>query len=537
MRLSNFALPVRLACCSAILVALVTIASGLNADDVAPIDDFEGLNMLPFTVVTGAGDGTDWTDQIPNWTIDNSLQTGTTSELAYAGWTAMDIDSWIDEQGSQIGRDTFVGSGTNNTILVADPDAWDDYTSGADTNGYNSFITKEYDLTGFDESTLSITMDYQFATEDNQMGSIEVSFDGGTTWQVLAMFDSTAVSNGTFFNGSAGVDFFNAGTDFSADSSTMQLRLGCFDSGNDWWFVADNITVATTDGFSDTEDFEGLTLVPFTVASLVGDGTDFASDITNWVVDNSGTVDSNGFQGFCKETGYDGWKAVDVFGWVNEQGVQAGRTLFNVIDPNNTVLLADGDAFYDFECTIDGDGNIVEGFEGNSINTYISRTYDVSGFDNCTLQFSFEYEFAVENQQLGVAEVSFDGGQTWEEVARFDNDGGNTANNTVLAGQTIATAGAEFSARQTNNVTFRFGYLDAGNNWWFAVDNVLLTADPIAYVKGDANGDGNFNTLDVTPFVTAVLTNTFDPAIDMNCDGALNSLDITPFIGVLLDGN
>lgn len=519
-----------------VCVAIVAFAAGKAQAqlEIVASDDFEGLTMKPFTIVTGAGDGTDWTDQIPGWTIDNSLQTGTTTELAYSGWTAMDIDSWIDEQGSQVGRDTFPGAGTNNTIIVSDPDAWDDYTSGADTNGYNSFISKDYDLTGFDETTLSITFDSQFVTEDNQMGNVEVSFDGGTTWQELVLYDSTAVPNGTFFDRRNGTDFFTAGVDFTATSSTMTLRFGCFDSGNDWWYVVDNITVTTTDGFSDTEDFEGLTLVPFTVASQVGDGTDFADEIGEWVVDNSGTVDSNGFAGFCKETAYDGWKAVDVFGWVNEQGVQAGRTLFNVLDPNNTVLLCDGDAFYDFECTIDGDGNIIEGFEGNSMNTYITRSFDVSGYDNCTLVVSFEYEFAVENQQLGVAEVSFDNGTTWQRILELDDN--DASNGTVLSDFRVATAGTDFNARQTNNVQVRFGYLTAGNNWWYAVDNVFVEAEPISFVKGDANGDGMLNTQDLSPFVTAVLTTTFDPAIDMNCDGNVNTLDIATFIDVLLNG-
>lgn len=463
-------------CCVAIVAIALTwgiVLSGQSHADVIGFDDFEGLNMHPFVLAAGTGDGTDWTDQIPGWTIDNSLQTGVTTELAYASWTAMDIDSWIDEQGSQVGRDTFVGAGTHNTVLVADPDAWDDYTTGADPNGYNSFIMKTYDLTGFDANTLSITMDYQFVTEDNQMGNIQVSFDGGSTWQTLASFNSTSVPNDTFFEGAAGVDFFNAGSDFNPTSNSMMLKIGCFESGNDWWFVVDNITIATTDGFSETEDFEGLNLVPFTVASIVGDGTDWSDEIPNWTNDSSGTVNTDGIHIYCKETAFDVWKAVDVFGWVNQQGVQAGRTLFNVVDSNNTVLLADGDAFDDFAYDINDNppGDY-------SINSYVYRNYCLSGYDVNSIKITYLYEFAVENDQTGVAEVSFDGGATWTRLATYDTAGGTIANGTILAGQAEFNAGSDFTATPSGSMILRFGYIMAGNNWWFALDDVMVEADP-----------------------------------------------------------
>lgn len=506
----------------------LSVTAALKAD-VIGFDDFEGLTLVPFTEASGAGDGTDWTDLIRSgtnreWTIDNSLMTGTTTELAYLGFTAMDVDSWIDEQGGQ-GR-TSLGAGTNNTALVADPDAWDDFTTGADENSYNSFASREYDMTGFDVSTLSITLDYEFVTEDNQMGNVEVSFDNGTTWQTLLMFDSTAVPNGTIF---VGPGTFNAGSEFSADSEVMLLRVGCFDSGNDWWFAVDNISVTTGDGFDDFEDFEGLTLVPFTEASVIGDMTDFTQTIPNWTIDNSENL------GYSAEQAYDGWSAMDVFSWGDEQGGQ-GRTLFNIVDPNNTVLVGDGDAFYDYDFNFDDE----PGAPAEGLNTYIGRTYDLNAHDNCTLKIEFEYEFRVENQQLGVAEVSFDGGATWTRLLELDSNDG--ANNDVLAGLASFQAGTDFDAKQSNTMTLRFGYLMADNNWWFAVDNVNVEADPIGFVKGDANGNGVANNLDLQPFVLAILNRTQyeatyglnpDVVLDFDCSGTFNNLDIAWFINVI----
>lgn len=525
----------RFACVGVITLAGAAIIANLQADDVAPMDDFEGLTLVPFTEASGAGDGTDWTDDIRSgtareWTIDNSQMTGVTTELAYYGFTAMDVDSWIEEQGVQVGR-TGVGTvGTNNTALIADPDAWDDYTTGADTNGFTSFASRSYDLAGF-TGAITIEMDYEFVTEDNQMGSIEVSFDGGTTYETLASFDSTAVANGTFFTGLPGS--WTEGADFTRTSDSMTIRVGCFESGNDWWFIVDNVHVTTTDGFDDFEDFEGLTLQQFTEAGTIGDLTDWTRSIPEWTVDNSLSL------GGSTEEAFDGWAAMDVFSWADEQGGQ-GRSLFNTPNPNNTVLVADGDAFYDYDFDL---ADPTQGAPSNSYNTYISRTYDISGFDACTLKFSFEYEFRIENQQLGVVEVSFDNGQTWERLEEWDDNDG--ANGDVLAGFSEQFAMTDFSPRQTNNVTFRFGYLDAGNNWWMAIDNVLLEADPISYVKGDANQNGTANTLDLSVFVSAFFDSAayqaeygVDPAVvfDFNCDGSFNSLDLSGFVNVLING-
>ena len=508
------------------------VAGNMRADVVA-FDDFEGLTLGPFLVAAGSiGDGTDWTDQIRTgtareWTIDNSGMGGTgTSELAYFGWTAMDVDSWIDEQGVQVGR-TSLGAGTNNTALVADPDAWDDYTSGNAAGDFNSYIMREYDLTGFDETTLSITFDYEFYSYATQTGTVEVSFDGGSTWQMILLLDSTTVPNSTPF---VGPGTFVAGTDFSADSSNMLLRIGCLTAGNDWWFAVDNIDVSTTDGYSDFEDFEGLTLVPFTDAGSIGDGTDYTKVIPNWDIDNSNNL------GFCEEEAFDGWSAMDVFSWADEQGGQ-GRTNFNLISPNNTVLVADGDAFYDY----DFDFNGVDPAPPEALNTYISRTYDMSGYDNCTIQIDFLYEFRVENQQLGNAEVSFDGGSTWQTLVVFDNS--NNANGDFLTGQQISTAIVDFVPTQSNTMILRFGYLNADNNWWYAVDEVQVQADPINYVKGDADGSGLFNNADIAAFVLALtdpagFASTYpgvDPnvVLDMDCSGGFNNADISGFVNLL----
>lgn len=523
-----------LASCGGAHAQLLTVA----------FDDFEGLTLQGFDVANdGKGDGTDWTNQIRTntarvWTIDNSQMIpagGTSVELAYNGWTAMDVDSWIEEQGGQ--ARTSLGAGTNNTALVADPDAYYDFdspNSGADA--YNSYIYRDYDLTGRNEATLSISCDWEFRIENNQKGLIQVSFFDSNTnawgpWQTLLEVNNQDGSNGTILTGPS---TYEAGVDFTATSETMRLRFGCVTAGNNWWFAADNVLVTTDDGFNDFEDFEGLTLQPFGVAAGTppGDGTDYTQDIANWSIDNTAML------GFSREGAFDGWAALDSDSWVNQQGGQ-GRTDLSTFGTHNTLLVADGDAFYDFDRNLDDTGDAPP----QGMNTFISRTYDLSNYDNCTLVISFDYEFVIENAQRGTAEVSFDGGTTW--VSLLDLDSNDGSNDTKISAAGVFTAGTDFTASQSSQMILRFGYLNADNNWWFAIDNVRVEAELLTFVPGDANDDGFFDFGDIDAFLLALVDyDTYlieypdaDPrSLDMLCDNSIDFGDIDAFLYALLFG-
>jgi len=516
-------------------------------------DDFEDLHvsMVPFTLPLNIfADGTDFSTEIRTgtpraWTIDNSQMgnppgTGTAfcQEPGYNGWTAMDVVSWTAEQGPQIGRTT-LGLATRNTALVADPDAYYDFPSAPfGSDYYNSYISRNYDLTGFNTNTIQITFDYEFAIENNQRGTVEVSFDGGTTWQLILNLVKGALPNDTIL---LGPGTFNAGVDFTPSGNQMLFRIGCLTAGNNWWFAVDNVRVTTTDGFNDFEDFEGLPMVSFLNAPPGAspptappfDGTDFTNVIPNWTIDNSL------MGGFCREPGYDGWTAMDVKCWVNEQGGQ-GRSLFDFGGFNqNAALIADGDAFFDFDSNFAGTGRA----PSNSMNTYIQRVYDLSGYDNRTVQITFEYEFRIENQQRGTIEVSFDGGQNWVMLRELVR--GTNANGSYLIDVPTFVASTDFIALQTKKMILRFGYLEAGNNWWFAVDNVLVQAEPLTFVPGDANDDGFFDFGDLDAFVLALLDPieysiqypnvNVDNVLDFFGDGVFDFGDLEAFVVALLE--
>ena len=55
-------------------------------------------------------------------------------------------------------------------------------------------------------------------------------------------------------------------------------------------------------------------------------------------------------------------------------------------------------------------------------------------------------------------------------------------------------------------------------------------------LKGDVNGDGAVDLLDVGPFVEALTSGVFVAAADVDCNGVVNLLDVNPFVSLLTGG-
>ena len=57
------------------------------------------------------------------------------------------------------------------------------------------------------------------------------------------------------------------------------------------------------------------------------------------------------------------------------------------------------------------------------------------------------------------------------------------------------------------------------------------------FLLGDVNLDGNFDFLDISPFITLLSNSTFQVEADINLDGTVDFLDISPFIALLASGS
>lgn len=215
---------------------------------------FESMTLQPWnTGTTTTGDGTDWTDSLPaGWNRDNTTTppppSGTAAGAEFFGWHAMDIDSWVLQQGDQ-SRSLFTrgGYGAHGTVMVGDGDAYDDFVSLANTHINTFLTTPNISLAGINVDTLKLELDSSFRPEDpdpgNQVGRIEVSFDNGANWTTIQDLNF-ANSGGVAGSVLRANEHLNLDINNLSGAATAKFRFGYLDAGNDWWWAIDNIKVS-----------------------------------------------------------------------------------------------------------------------------------------------------------------------------------------------------------------------------------------------------------------------------------------------------
>jgi hypothetical protein len=300
-------------------------AEGFPASAIVPTADvwntggtgrFGDNHLVPGVPAVGADMGTDYSPDAPiGWTIDSTPE-GREDIPEYAnGWTFMDKNFWINQQGNQ---DRNVYTKGQNVVAIVDPDAFDDFVDiNADSNPLETFLVAPViNLTGVSSDSVKINFDssfrpYSLAPDMNpgMTGLVDVSFDGGTSWTNLLTLDVlTSGPNSTLDRAdeSVSLDVANPG------SGEMLIRFGMVNAGNDWWWAFDNLEVTgevegeTYDGISDRETWN------FTAAQsqgipgdLNGDGSVNLSDFnilkSNFGKDpatpEEGDIDGNGVVG------------------------------------------------------------------------------------------------------------------------------------------------------------------------------------------------------------------------------------------------
>jgi VCBS repeat-containing protein len=230
-------------------------------------ENFDELPLQPYAAgmhgqnggVTGNPNG-DWTDAVPaGWTRDNQntpppLSPSDPGEALF-GWHVTDIDSWIHEQGDQA-RSSFLNEnlqpgysqvapnlvGSHNHVLVADGDAYQDYVSISPTNPMNTaFISPSVSLAGLNQNSLTLEFDSSFRPEELQEAKVEVTYDGGTTWNSLLDY-TTGNTGGSGAKGHIN-EHLTLDANNPAGATAAQFRFSYLKAGNDWWWTIDNIKV------------------------------------------------------------------------------------------------------------------------------------------------------------------------------------------------------------------------------------------------------------------------------------------------------
>ena len=435
------------------------VVSGFPKAAAAPIrifsEKFDGVTLTPSVDEVPPGDF--WTKTPPaGWNIDDSRMAGfgdpaTDGVTDWAGWSFANKDWWAQVAGDQE-RSTFdLGTGT---IAICDPDEWDDAFHSEGT--FNSFLdTAPLDISGVDAGTVELKFDSSWRPYAAQTATVSVSFDGGDWIDVLVYESDSASAN---FKDHTTSETVTVPLNNPAGASSVIISFGLFNAGNDWWWAIDNLEVSGLSGGNAVallvEDFETLPLGPSPEEAPPGN---FWTDVPpeGWIVDDSG-VPGAGDPANDGVTEWAGWSFVRKDWWAQVAGDQE-RSLFE--QGNAVVAVVDGDEWDDMPHA-----------EGE-MSTFLSTpAIDVSGMQADTLKLKFDSSWRQWDMQTASVTVQFDGAAPIE-VMRWESSGGDPALLKPDATDEAVTVDLNNPAGAAEMI-ITFGVLNAGDDWWWAIDNV-----------------------------------------------------------------
>ncbi|MFM1941434.1 MAG: hypothetical protein RI897_416 [Verrucomicrobiota bacterium] len=237
------------------------------------------------------------------------------------------------------------------------------------------------------------------------------------------------------------------------------------------------------------EDFEALPLGHSMEEGVSADGVWTKTTPEGWVADDSKVPGINEGPDRNGVIEWAGWSFADKNWWVQTAGDQR-RSEFSL--GHGTVMIADPDEWDD--ATHPGSGVPTDDrtAQGLWYETYITTAgFSAAGVeaDSLLLVFasSWRPEFDSNYRQTGVIDVSYDGAAA-NRVLHWVSD------SSVLPWEVGVTEAAFKNDESTNEeiivplnnpagtseVKLTFGMLDAGNDWWWAVDNVAVGVPPFA---------------------------------------------------------
>lgn len=206
------------------------------------------------------------------------------------------------------------------------------------------------------------------------------------------------------------------------------------------------------------EDFEGLPLGPNVDEGLAGDAVWTKTAPEGWIIDDS-EMAGVGDPATDGVTEWAGWSFADKAWWI-EAAEDQDRSTFTL--GTGTVAIADPDEWDDADHT--------EGLFNSFLMTPIIDLAGVAA-DTVQLRFasSWRPEFDDNYHQTANIKVSFDGADPvevllWESDSASPNYKPYATNEAVIV-EIAVPEGAQ-------NMVLTFGCYDAGNDWWWAIDNI-----------------------------------------------------------------
>jgi len=266
------------------------------------------------------------------------------------------------------------------------------------------------------------------------------------------------------------------------------------------------------------ENFNALELFPAVDEAYGACGNSIGSDVLgwtheppeNWMIDNTNMPEVGTLE-------WRGWSFASMEFWVDAEDQL--RSQFTRAD--GTIAVADPDEWDD--C-----GNAASFGSYNSI--LISPVIPLTGYP---IHISFDSHYRQEAPQQVYLTVTNVLGEIIETLLHYSSNTGSDN-----AGGDVLNQRLSFSVEtDVEEIYFKWVMADAGNNWYWAVDNVTIQSQtpPI----GDLNYDGNYNIFDLLTLIE-ILVGVLSPDIvlnhisDINQDGDTNFSDMILFLTYIM---
>ena len=225
-----------------------------------------------------------------------------------------------------------------------------------------------------------------------------------------------------------------------------------------------------------SEDFEGLELGPNVDEGLAGEQVWTKTAPDGWVINDDEVPGTWAWQGIDDEEGHPendgvtewaGWSIANAKWWMQTAGDQ-NRTQFK--KALGAVAIGDGDEW---------DDAAREPGTQSSLLTTDAISLDGIMENSVVLRFhsSWRPDACCGGSQKAVIEVAFDDGDT-EEILRWESDAGEFfhSDDPEHWNETVNLPISNPAGAKEMKLTF--SYLDAANNWWWAIDNLIVAGEP-----------------------------------------------------------
>ena len=440
------------------------------------------------------------------------------AQLTLEGWAIRDENlplensTWtVSNPLGRVNPPRFDGTPTAGGFIISDSDFGGATTPNPLGSGMSHDLwSPTIDCTGMSQVHMHAAVSAVLNNNGQAVFDVDVSVDGGSSWTNLfrrvAPFRTVGppvvtVDNADGFFGALHVDL----TEQAAGQPQVRVRFRHFEPNWDWWIAVDDFLLDDVDaeaGGSEVllanEDFSGGIPPEWTVQAT-----------------NAGTFNTWNSDDPCQRSivNFNG----GVFPYLAGQGVHR---------------LGDAFAIIDSDCNPDPTEN----------ERLVTPVVDCSAQTRVFLHFSSE--FLSYFSDIPSVLISLDGGDTWEPEPIF-----------VLTGDALFDPAEdplygrfvfeEPRAAGEAQVAFAFSFVSPGNQWWWAIDDVSITAGDAGvageiFRRGDCNIDGSFNIADCV-FLLAMLfsggeASSCTSACDANDDGSINIADAVYGLANLFSG-